>query len=351
LRTLYGLWAARVSMGETRQALGISDRIIAIGRQVGDDGAEIVGLRVRGLTVHALGDQVAARTELERALAAYDPERHAGLAFEFGQDVRIAATSILSTVLWLQGYPERARQTSIANADAAAALRHTNSQAYSLAYGAGLVAMLRCDEAEALRLGDQLLALATKHHLHLWRAYGHAYKGWALAQAGDRTEAVPMLDEAMKGFARAGSGLYASLILGLNAYALHRAGRDAEASQRLDEALAEAERREEKWCVPELLRLKARQALRQGSADQARALREQAMQVARLHQLRSWELRIAIDAAACLRRDGQPAEAAELLTGVMAAFPEPGPTPDWHRASSLLDGTRGVVTLRRRRRP
>ena len=348
LRTLYGLWAARVSMGETRQALGISDRIVAIGRQIGDDGGQIVGLRVRGLTVHAMGDQAAARTELESALAAYDPQRHAGLAFEFGQDVRIAATSILSTVLWLQGYPEQARQTSIANVEAAAALRHTNSLAYSLAYGAGMVAMLRYDEAETLRLGEQLVTLATKHHLHLWQAYGEAYKGWALAQAGDRTEAVSMLDDAMKRFARAGTGLYAPLISGLSACVLHRVGRDAEAGQRLEEACAEAERRQENWCLPELLRLKARHALHQKSPDQARVLREQAMQVARQFQLRSWELRIAIDEAASLRRDGQPAEATELLTEVMTTFPEPGDTSDWRRASSLLDGTRGVVTLRRR---
>ena len=134
LRNVDGLWAARVSMGETRVALGISDRIIAVGRQVGNDGAEIVGHRVRGLTLHTLGDQAAAREELEGALAAYDPQCHAGLAFEFGQDaLDIAATSILSTVLWLQGYPERARQTSIANDRAALALRHTNSLAYALA--------------------------------------------------------------------------------------------------------------------------------------------------------------------------------------------------------------------------
>ena len=223
----------------------MSDRIIAVGRQVGNDGAEIVGHRVRGLTLHTLGDQAAAREELEGALAAYDPQCHAGLAFEFGQDARIAATSILSTVLWLQGYPERARQTSIANAEAALALRHTNSLAYALAYGACMVAMLRCDEAETLRLGEQLVTLATKHHLHLWKAYGEAYKGWALARVGDRTEAVAMLVDAMKGFARAGSGLYKPLFSGLVAYALNRAGRDAEAGQWLDDAVAEAERREE----------------------------------------------------------------------------------------------------------
>ena len=101
-------------------------------------------------------------------------------------------------------------------------------------------------------------------------------------------------------------------------------------------------------CLPELLRLKARHVLCQGGPDPARALRDRAMQLAQRFQLRSWELRIAIDEAVFLRRDGKPTEAIALLTGVMAGFPEPGGTPDWRRASSLLDGTRDVVTLRRR---
>jgi predicted ATPase/class 3 adenylate cyclase len=348
LRTLYGLWAARCSLGETRVALGISERIIEIGRQIGHDGAEIVGHRVRGLTVHALGDQDAARAELEGALAAYDPQRHAGLGFQFGQDARIAATSILSTVLWLQGYPERARLTSIANVEAAQSLRHSNSLAYALAYGACIVALLRCDEAETMRLGEQLVTLATRHHLHLWRAYGEAYKGWALARIGDPAEGVAMLEEAMKGFARAGSGLYEPAATGLLAYALHRAGREAEAGARLDEAVAEAERREEMWCMPELLRLQARHAARRGELDRSRALREQALALARRFRLRAWELRIANDEADMLRRDGRTDEAIALLTAVTAAFPEPGDTRDWRQAASLLDGTRGVVTLRRR---
>ena len=88
--------------------------------------------------------------------------------------------------------------------------------------------------------------------------------------------------------------------------------------------MAEAERREEMWCLPELLRLKARYVLRQGGPDPARALRDRATQLAQQFQLRSWELRIAIDEAVLLRRDGKPTEAIALLTGVMAGVPRAG---------------------------
>ncbi len=202
VRALYGLWAMRCSIGETRVALGISDQLVEAGRQLADDGVEIVGHRVRGLTLHTLGDQDRGRQELETALTMYDADRHAGLGFQFGQDARVAATTILSSVCWVQGYPDTARQLSLANLERPEALSHTNSLAYALAYGACLVAMLRCDEAETARLADQLLAMAAKHNLRLWKAYGKAYKGWAITRLGNLTEGSELLDDAIEGFSK-----------------------------------------------------------------------------------------------------------------------------------------------------
>jgi len=69
-RTLYGLWAARQSLGETRTALALADRILEIGAQIRDEGVRIVGHRVRALTMHVLGEYAAARARpsLERVV-------------------------------------------------------------------------------------------------------------------------------------------------------------------------------------------------------------------------------------------------------------------------------------------
>ena len=338
VRTLYGLWAARVSLGETRTALGLADRIIEIGTQEERDGVQLVGHRVRALTRHALGDFAAARAELEGVLALYAPDRHAGLRFEFGQDPCIAATAILSNVLWGQGHPDQAMRTSLENVERAAALGHANSLAYALAYGACIVAMLRGDAAETMRLADRLIEVATTHHLHLWRSYGNAYKGWALAKQGEAAAAVALLDDALRGFERAGSALYAPLVLGVAAYALARAGRHEAALAHAEAAVAEAGRREEAWCLPELLRLQARLLRRLGRGG-AGPLLDRALDLARAHGMRSWELRVACDVVALRRAEGQPEDAAALLRPLVESFPERADMPDRRRALALLDPT------------
>jgi predicted ATPase len=330
-------------MGETRSALDLAERIVTLGGQIGDDGVEIVGHRIHALTVHAMGDLSAARAELESVLAAYAPERHGRLGFQFGQDARIAATAILSTVLWGLGYPDHAIRTSTENAERALALKHTNSLAYSFAYGACIVAVLRGEEAEALRLAQRLIDLATEHRLHLWRSYGEAYKGWALARQGATGEAVSLLEGALAGFVRAGSGLYWPLMLGMTGYALDRAGRHADALARIEEAVRESERREEIWCLPELLRLQARMLRRRDGPDAAAPLLHRALGLTRSHLMRGWELRVSCDLAALLREMGEVSATQSLLQQVLANFPEQSDTPDRRRALALL-GRNGTVT-------
>ena len=193
-RTLYDLWAARQSLGEIRTALGLADRILEIGAQIRDEGVRIVGHRVRALTMHVLGEYAAARAELEDVLAR-PLDRYSGLRFEFGQDPRVAATAILSNVLWGMGHTDLAVRTSLQNVERAVALGHANSLTYALAYGACLVAMLRGDTAEATRLAGQLLQVATTYHSRLWESYGKVYQGWALARRGEAEAAVVLLDE------------------------------------------------------------------------------------------------------------------------------------------------------------
>ncbi len=335
-RTLYGLWAARVSLGETRVALGIADRILEIGTRIGDDGVQIVGHRVHALTMHALGHYAAARAEFEDVLA-LPLERYSGLRFEFGQDPRIAATAIFSNVLWGMGYTDLAARTSLQNVEQAAELGHVNSLFYALAYGACLVAMLRGDTEQATRLAGQLLQVAAAYHSPFWEAYGKVYKGWALARQGEAQTAVALLRSASEGFKEAGSGLYVPLTLGVSAYVLARAGRHEEARARVDEAVTEAEQREETWSLPELLRQKARILQRLGQPDTGVVLLDRAFNLARAHGMHSWELRVACDLVEFRRAKGERDHAASVLQQVLDCFPEQADTPDRRRALALLD--------------
>jgi tetratricopeptide (TPR) repeat protein len=347
LRATYGLWAARMSAGQTRMALALSNRLIETGERTGDTGVRIVGLRVRGLTMHAMAEMPQARADLETAVSAYNPDQHSQLGLKFGQNPRMAANAILATVLWGEGRPNQARQLSLATVDEAVAFGHTNTLAYVLAYGACVVAMLRGDTAETERLADQLIAVARNNRLFLWEAYGEAYKGWAIRKApGQADEAMRLLERSRNGFQRAGSALYQPLFDAIIASQLGLAGRCSDAVQRLRDAVEETERREELWCLPELLRLQARLVSCIGETAQAGDLLERALQVAREHRLLGWSLRVACDIARRLRDAGDHGRIAPLLQPIMDEFPEPEHTADWRRALALLaDG--GAYAARR----
>ena len=337
IRSLYGLWAGRTSMGETRTALGLASRILQLGLQLGDDGITLVGHRAHALNVFLMGDLAAARAELEGVLAAYNPERHAELRFEFGQDMRVAATAILSTILSVQGYQNQALRMSAENVECAAALAHTNSLAYALSFGACMVAMVCGDAATTLQFAERLIALATRNHLFLWTAYGEAFKGWALAQQGDADEAVRLLGGALQGVARAGAALSEPLIVGVMGAALSCAGQHEDALASMSAAVAAAERREELWCLPELLRLKAQVVSRLGG-DEAPHLLESALGFSGKRGMHSWTLRVACDLAALMRSDGRFDEADALLRSALDSFPEASDAPDRQQALAHLTG-------------
>ena len=296
-QALYGLWAARASDGHVRQALGTAERVIGIAERIHDPEIGLVGGRIRGLTWFMLGDLAAARADLERTIAGYEATRHAALAFRFGQDPRVSARAVLATVLALEGEPEAAREMGRLATEEARALRHTNSQAYSLAYGACMAAWMQGDPGETAVLAEQLALLARENRMRLWGAYGNSFRGWALVESGRVAAGLALIEEALASFRDVGSGIYEPMHRGLYAAALARAGRPGAAGAAIEEAYAEARRREEIRCLPELLRLKARIALAGRPGDEAAAelALASAIEAAREHRLPLWEAKAKAD--------------------------------------------------------
>ncbi len=290
-QALYGLWAAQVSLGRVRRALDTAGQVIDIAGRIGEVGIGLVGGRIRGLTHFMLGDLAAARADLEPTIAGFHPDRDGGLAFHFGQNPRVSARAILATVLALQGESEAAREAGRLAVEEAAQIRHTNSEAYALAYGACMAAWMLGEVEETAALADRLLLLARENNMGLWGAYAASFKGWALAESGRPAEALALFEVAIGGFEKAQSGIYEPMQRGLYALALARAGRQAEGLAGLDAALAEARRREENWCIPELLRLRAAVL---PAADSAASLGE-AIEAAQVSRLPLWERKARAD--------------------------------------------------------
>jgi predicted ATPase len=128
-------------------------------------------------------------------------------------------------------------------------------------------------------------------------------------------------------------------LLGEYAAALGQAGDVAGALSTMEGSLDRCERSEERWYVPELLRMKGELLLRQNGADAATAAGEhfnQAIHLATLQDARSWQLRSSASLARLWGELGRKTEARSQLSEVYSWFSEGFTTADLQVARALL---------------
>jgi predicted ATPase len=120
-------------------------------------------------------------------------------------------------------------------------------------------------------------------------------------------------------------------------------GQVTEGIAAIDEALARSERDEERWYVPELLRVKGGLVLREDAPDAtpvSEAHFRQALHWARRQGALSWELRAATSLAQLWRDQNRIKAAREILAPVYDRFTEGFETTDLKAAEWLLDDLR-----------
>ncbi len=336
-RALYGLWAYNCALGENRTAEGLAALLLRLATEAGDQGVALVARRAFGLSRYLLGDQARGRAEIEATLQAYDETIHGPLAHRFGQDQRVAGLTALSSIQWVEGHPDTAWDNSQAAVAAAREIGHANSLGYALCYSACPVAMLRGDWDEAERLVRTLLNHARDHRLGLWHAHALAYRGEVLAERGEFAAAIADFRLAFLGFKEVVSGLRLPAHQGAFAHALSRAGQLHEALAVAEEAIVQAERREERWCLPELLRIKGEILIARGTVEGAEAALLEAVEVSQSQGMRGWELRACVSLGTLWYDLGRGTEASDLVSVALAHFAEGAATTDVARARGLLE--------------
>jgi predicted ATPase len=317
----------------------MADRFLALAEAENDDEASLVGHRILGVSLHALGMQEQARSQIERALDLYDPVIHRPLAFSFGQDQRVAGLAFLAVILWVQGFPDRAKRTSQEAVTLARDLDHANSFGYALAFGGCVVAEFCGALPLAERLAATLLAHSEEHDAALWRAFGLAHKAWVDLAGDDTAGAVEALEAAIAAFRATDAGLRLPLHLSDLARAQGKVGNTTAALATIGEARALVERGGERWVLPELMRIEAELRLAAGGpavAGEVQGLLQEALGLAREHGARSWELRVAIALARLWRDMRRIDEARAVLVRTYGWFVEGFDTADLKAARALL---------------
>ncbi len=338
LRALWGLCVDRLNNGVYREALLFAERFREAAPQSADPLDEAIGDRMIGFSLHYLGAETRAREHLERMLRRYHGETRRSHVIRFQFDLRVTAQIIHAEILWLQGCPDQALRAVRTSIEEAIALRHTTSLCNALAKASPL-ALLLGDLAMADRFVQMLLEHATRNALVSWQAEARGFQSVLMIKRGDFANGVTALRDTLEKLPGINFSLRYAALLGEMADALGRVGELEPARRAIDNALTRAERNEERWYLPELLRIKG-ELVRKDSAPTAAALAERhfrtALDVAATQEQLSWELRAAMSLAELMISTGRRHEAFGVLQPVHARFKEGFLSADLMQADALL---------------
>jgi DNA-binding winged helix-turn-helix (wHTH) protein/predicted ATPase len=237
--------------------------------------------------------------------------------------------------LWAVGYAGEANRQMVIARTLAKDLSHPNTQVLALYYSAKLHQLQR-DVVEAKQFAAQAIATAQEHALTLPLASATLIYGWALAQQGHARQGLEQMRQGLRTLqaacAHIGHGWHAALLAETQA-----AHGDVEgALQTVEDGLAALLQTGDRVAEAELYRLKGKLLFERDASQDAEAMLQRAVDVARGVGAKSWELRATLSLAETLTARRQASRARELLRNVYAAMPEHCGTHDHRQARQLL---------------
>ena len=338
-QALWGSWRIHVVQSDHEAGRDLAKQCLSLAEQSGDDALRLEAHFALGGSLVLMGEFAAARQQLDEAVPLYDIDRHAGLAFQFGQDPGASNLAYLGWALWFLGFPEQSWEQG----RKALALAETLGHPFTLAQVSMYLAMTHAlgrDWPAVRTQAEATMAISEAHGFpqNLW--FGTAMHGRALVAAGQVDVGLARIEEGVA--AREATGVRGGRLLELallaDAYGI--AGRVEAGLRVLHQALAFAERTGEGFGLPELHRLKGVLLLQQdmpGAMAAAESCFLAGLEVARRQQARILELRSATSLARLMRQQGQSTAARDLLGPLYGWFTEGFDTPDLGAAKDLLD--------------
>jgi class 3 adenylate cyclase/predicted ATPase len=335
---LYGFWVANY-VAFNRDALrALAAQFLALAQKQSAAVPIMIGHRLMGPSLLNTGAIAEGRAHLDRAMALYDLREHRQLAMQFGLDNGVTILSWRALALWLLGYPDGAA------ADMKDALQNARQIGYAgtLMFALNFTLLTQFNlgkHAEAKAQADELVALADQKGATFWKSFGMLFKGCAFAFTGESSEAVQTIESAMIVFRSTGSIVLAPFHLSQLAKAHAVLGQFGDAWRCIGEAMASGETTGETWFEAEIHRIAGEIEMLSPECDAAKAQAhfERALEIARVQQARSWELRAAMSMARLWRDQGKRPQAHDLIAPVYGWFTEGFDTSDLKDAKALLE--------------
>jgi hypothetical protein len=316
------------------------DKLESIADNIEDDELSAVRDMTAGCQYFWQAEYHRARRYTTHIRDTYDERRHAHIASYANHDPLVFSLIWAGGLLeWITGYPDRGLEMVDEMVMLAHHVGHPFNSAFALAAGSECLAMRgeiermlkHCDESDLIIEEEGLGEFARHMMSNNWRGRG-------LTLRGDFESGYALTSRTNEFFKVLGGRICSALFWSSESLALHGMGRRREAIQLIDRAIEYCRETGDCWMEPEVLRIKGEFLLDQDNPQPATAISTftEALDVARAHQAKSWELRTATSLAKMWRSQSKESEAKELLAPIYDWFTEGFDTADLKNAKTLL---------------
>ena len=335
LRALWGLSIDQFNNGAFGKARALADRFAEAAASSPDKTDLMLADRLSAVVLHYLGDQREARVRIDRVHASLHVLAEKPKIFPL--DLRISTQYFRARILWLQGHADQALALAEQNIHEGRANGHALTFCSVLGQAACPIAFLAGDYEAAERYGAELLEHTDRHAIRLWSLWARAFNALIVARRTDVETGLPLLRDELN---RAGDARFLPRflpLLGELAACFGEANQVHQGFDTIEDALARCNDRQERWYLPELLRIKGELMLRETpQSEAAETCFHDAMDLATQQGANFWQLRCAISVAQLWVGQDRRAEALPILEKASSALTEGSDIADTRIARDLI---------------
>lgn len=334
-QALWGMWLTSSSRAGHSHSLALGKELLYLAEQSQDTLQLQLAHHALGNSSVITGNLPAARSHLEASMALYKPEHHEILVGRYGENSCVSSGSLLSVVLWLQGFPSQAEETSRSTVAMARQINHPNSLGYALCVAAMLQRWMKRIESSA-QFAQEAMALSHRHGLSFWLGFSASAYGWAMVMQG-QPAGIAQMQQCVAAANAVMSGSKILFLAPLNDALVHL-GQFENALTELNETLLVVAEKNDRFLESEFHRLKGECLLQISPAntEAAEACFDQALAISRQQGAKSLELCAAISMARVWQKQGKTEEARQLLEEICHWFAEGQDTPNLQEAAHLM---------------